>query len=93
MSKADLYLLVAGFVFFWLVWRLERLGKQLEAVSHLLQMEMAELIGNEERANELREEWRQDRAERKKENRQMWITWGVIGAAALAWWWFTARGQ
>jgi hypothetical protein len=47
---------------------------------------MAELMGNEERRAELHEEWRLERAERKKENRQMWITWGVIGAAALAWW-------
>jgi hypothetical protein len=82
MSKTETLLLVAGLVF-WFAWRLERLGKQLEAVSHLLQLEMAELTGNEERANELREEWREDRAEAKKENRKLWITWGVIGAAAL----------
>jgi hypothetical protein len=81
------YLLVAGFV--WLWWRFNRLGKQLEAVSTLVREEMAELLGNEERAEELRREWKQDRDEEKKANRQMWITWGVIGAVALAWWWFT----
>jgi hypothetical protein len=70
--------------------RLDRLGKQLEAVSYLVRVEMAELIGNEDRANELLEERRQDREEEKKANRQMWITWAVIGAAALAWWWFTS---
>jgi hypothetical protein len=54
MSRTESLLLVSGLVF-WFAWRLERLGKQLEAVSHLLQ-EMAVLTGNEERANELREE-------------------------------------
>jgi hypothetical protein len=60
----------------------------LEAVSHLLRLEMAELMGTEEYANELREEWRQDQAAQKKEERRVWTTWGVVGAAELAWWWF-----
>ena len=69
--------------------RLDRLGKQLEAVSHLVRQEMAELLGNEDRVEELLEEWRQDRVEQKKANRQFLITWGVVGAGALAWWWYT----
>jgi hypothetical protein len=51
---------------------------------------MAELLGNEDRVNEILKERRQEHAEQKKANRQFWITWGVIGAGALAWWWFTA---
>jgi hypothetical protein len=84
------YLLVAGCAWWWLAARLDRLGKQLEAVSHLVREEMAELVGNKDRAKELLEEWTQDQAEEKKDKRRFWITWGVIGAAALAWWWFTA---
>jgi hypothetical protein len=91
MSKTDWgYLLAGGFVVWWFAWRLERLGKQLEAVSYLVRVEMAELVGNEDHARELLEERRQDQAEEKKANRQFWITWGVIGAGAFAWWWFTA---
>jgi hypothetical protein len=33
------YLLVAGFAWWWLAARLDRLGKQLEAVSHLVRQE------------------------------------------------------
>jgi hypothetical protein len=42
------YLLVAGFAWIWLAWRLDRLGKQLAAVSMLLQIEMAEVVGNKD---------------------------------------------
>ena len=70
--------------------RLDRLAKQLEAVSHLVRQEMAELVGNEERARELRDEWKQDQDEQKKAIRRMWIFMAVvIGASAFAWWWFT----
>jgi hypothetical protein len=89
-SKEWTYFIIAGFAAFWLMWRLDRLGKQLEAVCAVLQVEMAELLGNEDRVNEILKERRQEHAERKKANRQFWITWGVIGAGALAWWWFTA---
>jgi hypothetical protein len=73
----------------WLWWRLDRLGKQLEAVSFVRQIEMADVVGNEERVKELLEERTQDQAEKKRAIRQFLITWGVIGAAALAWWWFS----
>ena len=86
MSQVEWIYLHAAFAFWW---RLERLGKQLEAVSHLVRQEMAELLGNEDRVEELLEEWRQDRVEQKKANRQFLITWGVVGAGALAWWWYT----
>jgi hypothetical protein len=64
------YLLVAGCAWLWLAARLDRLGKQLEAVSHLVRQEMAELVGNEDRAKELLEEWTQDQAEEKKDKRR-----------------------
>ena len=76
MSNAEwTYLLIAGCAWVWL---------------SLVRQEMAELVGNEERANELLEEWKEDRDAAKKANRQFWITWGVIGAGALAWGWFGA---
>ena len=85
--KVELIYLLTAFAFWW---RLDRLAKQLEAVSHLVRQEMAELVGNEERARELRDEWKQDQDEQKKAIRRMWIFMaGVIGASALAWWWFT----
>ena len=85
--KVELIYLLTAFAFWW---RLDRLGKQLEAVSHLVRQEMAELVGNEDRVQEMLEEWRQDEAEQKKANRQTLIAYGVVGAGALAWWWFTA---
>jgi type VI protein secretion system component VasF len=85
--KVELIYLLTAFAFWW---RLDRLAKQLEAVSYLVRQEMAELVGNEERARELRDEWKQDQDEQKKAIRRMWIFMaGVIGASALAWWWFT----
>jgi hypothetical protein len=75
MSAAEwAYLLVGGFAFYWLAARLERLGSQIEAACSELQVEMAKLLGNEERAIELLDEWKQARAEAKKEQRQgAWI--------------------
>jgi hypothetical protein len=85
--KVELIYLLTAFAFWW---RLDRLGKQLEAVSHLVRQEMAELVSNEERARELRDEWKQDQDEQKKAIRRMWIFMAVvIGASAFAWWWFT----
>jgi len=88
MSNAEWGFLLAAGIAFW--WRLDRLGKQLEAVSRLVIQEMAELLGNEDRVQELVEEWRQDQVEAKRATRQSLIGWGIIGAAALAWWWYKA---
>jgi hypothetical protein len=52
-------------------------------------MEIAQSAGNMERYNELRQEWRENRAEEKKLNRQSLILWGVIGAGMFAYWWYT----
>jgi hypothetical protein len=90
MSTVEWGFLLAAGIAFW--WRLDRLGKQLEAVSRLVIHEMAELLGNEERLQELVEEWRQDQAEAKRATRQFLITWGIIGAAVLGWLWLRSTG-
>jgi hypothetical protein len=85
--KVELIYLLTAFAFWW---RLDRLGKQLAAASHLVRQEIAELVGNEERARVLRDEWEQDQDEQKKATRRMWIFMAfVIGTSAFAWWWFT----
>ena len=90
MDKAEWTFLLAFAPWLWLVYRLDRLGKQLEAVCAVLQVEMAELVGNEDRANEILRERREDRAEAKKANKQFWVFWGLIGAGTLAWWLYAA---
>jgi|SRR5262245_8543094 len=72
MSKADWgYLFLAGLcVFWWFAARLDQLGRQLEYSTYRIRREMAELLGEEERADELREEDDQDEQERKKTRRQ-----------------------
>ena len=84
MSAAEwAFLIAGGFAFYWLVARLDRLGSQIEATCSELQVQMAELLGNEERANELREAWKQVRAEAKKEQRQgVWIVAGGLALVA-----------
>jgi hypothetical protein len=91
MSKADWgYLLLTWlFVVWWFAARLDRLGRQLEYVSNRVRRETAELVGNKERATELREEGDQDWQEHKKAARQETIGFGFIGAGGLAWWWYT----
>ena len=73
--------------------RLYRLEKHLEAGFSIVREELALLAGNDERAAELRDEWREDRAKEKRALLLfLMITLGVFGAAAgLAWWWFTNR--
>jgi hypothetical protein len=53
-------------------------------------MEIAQSAGKMERYNELLQEWKESRAEEKKEWRRSWIVGGVIGAGMFAYWWFTA---
>jgi hypothetical protein len=74
------------------VLRLYRLEKHLEAGFSIVREELALLAGNDERAAELRDEWREDRAKEKRALLLfLMITLGVFGAAAgFAWWWFTA---
>src|SRR5262245_36687003 len=99
MSKTDslfavFAVLVAGY---WLESRfnrLEALGKQLLRLSHLVRQEMAELAGKEDRVDRLRKEYAEDLALLARlETRQGLLGWallGIVGALALAWWFFTA---
>jgi hypothetical protein len=94
MSKTEWgYFLIGGFGWFWLAARLDRLGKQLEAVSYLVRQEMAELVGNKERTRELLDESKHDRDEQEKATRPAWMVTALFCAAMLAWWWFTAGQQ
>jgi TRAP-type C4-dicarboxylate transport system permease small subunit len=61
--------------------RLERLGKQIEAVHDSILLEITDEQG---RAELLRErQWTKKQA--AKEARQFWIFWSVVAAAALVW--------
>ena len=92
MTDATFFFLAALAGWFWLMWRFEQLRKQLKAVCDVLKIEIAQSAGNEERANELLQEWRENRAEQKKEDRRSWIVLGFWAAAGFAYWWFT-QGQ
>lgn len=62
--------------------RLDRLGKQLEAVCVSIR---ADLARTEDERDEIIGEWKQSKSEAAKEARQFWIFWGVVGVAALIW--------
>ncbi len=90
MSKTEVgYLLGAAFVFWWFGTRSDRLGRQLEHVSSRIRRDMAELLGKTDHANKLRQEWEQVEKEHKKAvRREVLSFWGIVGAAAVAGWWF-----
>ena len=71
---------------FLLMWRLERLGKQLEAVCADIKMELAP---SQDRRDEFLAEWKRDRDDAAKERRQQWIGAGIIGALLLGWYIFS----
>jgi hypothetical protein len=79
----EFYILLAGFGY--VLWRLDRIGKQIEAVSADIRMEVAELLGNEERANETIREWKENKQQAAKDTRQMLIFWGIIVAVYVSW--------
>jgi hypothetical protein len=62
--------------------RLDRLGKQLEAVCALIR---ADVASNEDDRKEIMDDWKQAKKDSTKETRQFWIFWGIVGAAILAW--------
>jgi len=80
MSGHDLmpYVLI-GLVF--IIWRLDRIGKQLQAVRDHLLID----LGNEEvRAETLRDrEW--EKKQRRKDSLQSWAFWGIVGLAVIIW--------
>jgi hypothetical protein len=62
--------------------RLDRLGKQLEAVCALIRADVAR---TEDDRKEIMDDWKQAKKDSAKETRQFWIFWGIVGAAALVW--------
>lgn len=65
--------------------RLERLGKQIEAVSAMIRSDVARTP--EERDGIMRE-WKENQQQAAKEARQLWTFWGIVGAAVLGWYVF-----
>jgi len=62
--------------------RLDRLGRQLEAVCASIRADVAR---TEDDREEILSEWKQATKDAAKEARQFWIVWGIIGAAVLVW--------
>jgi hypothetical protein len=81
MSEWSIYVLVFGSVAL-VMMRLDRLGKQLEAVSSEIREELAT---DADRKGEILREWKESQKEAAKEQRQFWIFWGIVVALALSW--------
>jgi hypothetical protein len=61
-----------------LMHRLDRLGKQLEAVSAMIR---ADVSHTEEEGNEILQEWKENKKQAAKDERQFWVFWFVVIAA------------
>ncbi len=61
-----------------LMHRLDRLGKQLEAVNAMIRADVART--GEER-KEILHEWRENKKQAAKDERQFWVFWFVVLAA------------
>ena len=75
-----IYVLVGSVVL--LMLRLDRLGKQLEAVCANIKSELAP---SEDRRREILSEWKQEKDEAAKDARRQWIIWGIIAALLVGW--------
>jgi hypothetical protein len=62
--------------------RINRLGKQLEAVCASIK---EELVPDEDRKQEILREWKETQKEAAKPARQFWFFWGIIAAVILGW--------
>lgn len=82
MSEFDILLVIA---FGYVLWKLDRIGRQIEAVSADIKVEVAELFGNEEWASETLREWKENKQQATKDTRQMLIFWGVIASLYIGW--------
>jgi hypothetical protein len=63
-------------------WRMDRLGRQLEAVCANIK---AELSPNPERGDEIIREWKENRDEERKTLRHQLIFYGIVFAAFVVW--------
>jgi hypothetical protein len=68
--------------------RLDRLGRQLEAVSADIRADVAR---TEDERMEILNEWKEAQKQAAKDNRQFWIFWGIVGAVAVIWAMITHR--
>ena len=84
MSEPSTFVLMFVGALLVVMYRLHRLGKQLEGVANLVQIEIASLKG-EEAVDDVRVLQRGVREEERKDARQFWWAWGIIGAVAVAW--------
>jgi hypothetical protein len=66
--------------------RLERAGKQLEAMASVVREEIAT---SAERKQEIIDEWRYNREQEAKDARGFWTFWGIVGAMGLLVWFGT----
>jgi hypothetical protein len=62
--------------------RLDRLGRQIEAVSADIRADVAR---TEEEREEILSEWKEAQKGAAEDARQFWIFWGIVGVAALIW--------
>ena len=79
----DALTFVIAFLAVWLMFRTDRLGRQMEAVMHVIQLEITR--HDDERQRELREMWKSDKEEGRKERRMQWIGGGIMVAIAIGW--------
>jgi hypothetical protein len=81
-------ILVILFVNSWIiVARLDRLGRQLEAVCADIKQELAQ---DPSRKKEIIRDWTESKEQQTKEARRFWIFWAIVGAIALGWILFSA---
>jgi hypothetical protein len=66
--------------------RLDRLGKQLEAVCRVIRSDVAR---TPEERDDIRREWKENQQEAAKAARQFWTFWSIVGAGGLGWYVFT----
>lgn len=79
------FLLLVGGLGWVLLVRLDRLSNQLHYGSYRIRREMAELLGKQDRVDELNKEWDRDEKEQKKERRREWIGFIILCVVALVW--------
>lgn len=81
MSNDWPFYVLIGCMFFFM-FRLERLGKQIEAVCANIK---AELSPSEAGRRQILDEWKETRADAAKETRQQLIGEAIIGALLFGW--------
>jgi len=62
--------------------RLDRLGRQLEAVCVSIRADVAR---TEDERDEILSEWKQAKKDARRTSWQFWIFWGIVAGAGLVW--------